>query len=228
MDKIANVVKLFIGRYASLYHYTDIQNLESIQSSNTLISCNSVDPNLSKDRRSKPIETIYNEKTFIANDQLEIVNSMFADGITPHDFRKFLDRHVFFWLNKGDCLSMFGSYKRRIPQKKAAIIVFNAQTILSACWDSTKFCKYNSGSSPQNPSSCTYKKNFDIFLPANCLGTNRCPHVPTKVSEIKEVLVESKVMNLSDHVEKVFTESVDQIPRDWQDYYCPISNFGEV
>jgi hypothetical protein len=57
--------------------------------------------------------------------------------------------------------------------------------------------KYDSGSSPRFPTHCSYKKSPSMFLPLSEFKSIMNNTVPVKASEIREVLIEDQVNNVS-------------------------------
>ncbi|WP_445671812.1 DUF7002 family protein [Paenibacillus sp. FSL R5-0378] len=64
-------------------------------------------------------------------------------------------------------------------------------------YDNVELSKYDSGSSPRFPARCSYKKNMEMFLALGQFEIVQKNDVPTKPSEIREVLVQEEVTNLS-------------------------------
>jgi hypothetical protein len=208
-----------------LFHNTDIRNLNSIAHFDAMFSCHRVDPTLSQQRRTTSITTSYQGQVFIANDQLKIHDSMMATGITKQAFRAYLDKHVFFWPTYSDCKRMYTSYVRRQPNNQRVIFKFRAFDLLLSNFSRTKICKYNSGSNPLNIHACSYRKGPHIFLPANDFEVVQRHDVPTSPTEIREVLVEGEVVNISRYIEKIYCPNINMLPVSWRGFYEHISAF---
>ncbi|WP_288185008.1 hypothetical protein [uncultured Sporomusa sp.] len=211
--------------YSNLYHYTDLRNLESIYYFNKLISCAIASPSLSVSRRKCPQEINYQGHVFIANDQLPISETIMEYGCLVQQFRQFLDRHVFFWLRRNDCRIMYKSYARRNHNKQAVIFVLNSRLLIQHNFHRIKLCKYNSGSSPLYPQTCNYRKSPNIFVQASEFGLTSNSTHPSKANDIKEILVEDQVADLSIYIQQIYTSSNSVLPDPWKGFFCNINDF---
>lgn len=199
----------------SLFHFTRVRNLRSIAHLDALYACLTVDPSLSNERRVVRKEVQFHGHVFVANAHLRIADQMMDPQTTQEEFRHYLDQHVFFWPTQRDCLKMLQIYSRREPEESFAILQLDAEGVLNDFYDAAKLSKYDSGSSPRFPNRCSYKKSLQMFLPLNQFEIAREHDVPTKPSEIREVLVEEKVTNLSQYLQAIYSESSVGIPGKW-------------
>ncbi|OCT14190.1 hypothetical protein A8709_25490 [Paenibacillus pectinilyticus] len=169
-------------------------------------------------------EVVHEGQTIILNAHLRIPDSMIDPSTTQEQFRASIDRHVFFWPTLRDCLKMLDTYARREPGEGFAVLKCDAQSLLLDHYDSARLSKYDSGSSPRYPNNCTYKKSQDMFLPVDSFQEINKHLVPTKASEIKEVLIEGKVSHLSKYVEEVYADDVQRVPERWRELTQPLQD----
>lgn len=210
-----------------LFHNTDLRNIESIAYTDTLYSCQSVDPSLSYRRRTEAIAINFNGFKFVANDQLKIHDEMMAPGVSKKAFRTFLDKHVFFWATHTDCKRMYKSYERKQPKNKRVVFKFNASDLLLQNFPRVKLCKYNSGSNPLNIRACNYRKGPHIFLPARLFLSKHSDDVPTSPAQIREILIEEKVKHISKYIDTIYCHNKSDLPSHWKKFYKHISSFWE-
>lgn len=146
---------------------------------------------------------------------------MIDPSTTQAQFRAILDLHVFFWPTLRDCQKMMDTYVRREPEEGFAVLKFDANELLSKHCASTKLSKYDLGSSPRFLTNCSYKKSEEMFLPLHEFKrlTNRI--VPTKASEIKEVLIADKVHDVSNNLLAVYVEDYHSVPERWRKFVRP-------
>ncbi|MGO4272098.1 hypothetical protein AB4Z22_20040 [Paenibacillus sp. TAF58] len=111
---------------------------------------------------------------------------------------------------------MLEIYSRREPDEAFAILQLDAHSLLWDFYDTVKLSKYDSGSSPRYPTRCSYKKSLQMFLPLDQFEIERGNDVPSKPSEIREVLVEGKVPNLSRYLQAVYCQNMQEIPKRWR------------
>ncbi|MZQ81284.1 hypothetical protein GQF01_03990 [Paenibacillus sp. 5J-6] len=209
----------------SLFHFTRVRNLGSMAHLDALYACLTVDPSLSNERRVVRKEIQFHGHVFVANAHLRIADQVMNPQTTHLEFHHYLDQHVFFWPTQRDCLKMLQIYSKREPDEAFAILQLDAEALLSDFYDAVKLSKYDSGSSPRYPNRCSYKKSLQMFLPLHQFEIARENDVPTKPSEIREVLVEEKVTNLSQYVEVIYCESSQGIAERWLKYIRPLQEF---
>jgi hypothetical protein len=202
----------------SLYHFTRLSNLPSIAYFDALFSCYKVDPSLSSQRRGATMQVKFDGQIFTTNPHLRIVDKIMDPGTTQQEFRTYLDQHVFLFPNKRNCLYMMRTYRRREPNESFIILEFDAGTLLNDYYYKVKLSKYDSGSSPRFPNRCSYRKSKQMFLPLNQFGSIKNSLVPTKASEIYEVLVEDEIRNLSKFLKVLFCSNTAEIPEKWRPF----------
>lgn len=190
-----------------LYHFTRASNLEAIFYYDTLFSSYSLAPDDSGERRKQPEFVSDQQFTYTLNPHLSIPESMMAEGVTLAEFRICLNRHVFFWPTLSDCRKMMATYARREPEESFAVLMLDAYSLLDRNFAKAKLSKYDSGSCPRFPSRCSYKKSPAMLLPAAQFTQVINGTVPSKPSEIREVLVEGQVEGLAGYLRAVFTDS---------------------
>jgi hypothetical protein len=200
----------------SLFHFTRVSNLSAMADFDTLFSSNQFTPEASGARRLKATKVQVNERFITINAHLRIPDRMFDAGITQEQFRTYLDRHVFFWPTLKDCQKMLDTYKRREPSEKFAVLELDAYTLLAEHFECAKLTKYDSGSAPRFPNKCTYKKSLDIFLPLKSFMSVLNPIVPIKPSEIREVLIEDRVTQLSAYLQVIWIDHSEDLPERWR------------
>lgn len=202
----------------SLFHFTRARNLPSIAHLDALYSSFKVDPVLSNERRLVSREVDFHGHVFIANAHLRIADQVMDPKITQLQFYNYLDQHVFFWPTQRDCRKMLESYSKREPYEDFAILQLEAHSLLYDFYDSVELSKYDSGSSPRFPARCSYKKNMKMFLALDQFEIVQKNDVPTKTSEIREVLVQEKVTNLTSYLQAVYCNDVEKVPDRWRNY----------
>lgn len=212
----------------SIFHFTRVRNLPSVAHLNALYSCHKVDPSLSIERRSLSREIHLDGHVFVANAHLRIADQVMDASITHQQFHSYLDQHVFFWPTQRDCQKMLEMYARREPNEDFAILQFDAHSLLSDFYDMVKLSKYDSGSSPRYPNRCGYKKSLQMFVTLDQFEIMRRDDVPTKPSEIREVLVEEKVTNLSRYLQFIYCDNKEGIPERWRELARSIQDFKNL
>ncbi|WP_141335641.1 MULTISPECIES: hypothetical protein [unclassified Paenibacillus] len=208
----------------SLYHFTRVRNLPAIAHFDALLSSYNLNPHGAGERRSEAKEVNYHEYSVTINAHLRIPDSMIDAETTQEQFRACLDRHVFFWPTLKDCQKMMDTYTRREPDERFAILEFDAYFLLLEHYSAVKLSKYDSGSSPRFPTLCSYKKSPDMFLPLNGFKIILNNIVPTKASEIREVLIEDQVINVSKYLRAVYVDNCKVIPECWRDRAKPLAD----
>ncbi|TVY11351.1 DUF7002 family protein [Paenibacillus cremeus] len=214
----------------SLFHFTRVRNLLSMVQQDALYSSHQADPAWSNGRREVRREIHFHGQVYIANAHLRIADQMMAANTTHQQFYHYLDQHVFFWPTYRDCLKMLEMYSKREPQEAFAILQLDAYSLLFDYHNRVKLSKYDSGSSPRYANRCSYKKSLQMFLPLEQFEMVRENDVPTKPSEIREVLVEEKVTNLSRYLQAVYCNEMKEIPDGWRMYAQSLQDFkkGEL
>jgi hypothetical protein len=200
----------------SLFHFTRARNLPAIAHHDSLYSSYSVSPPFSDCFRETTLEVDFGGWNVTLNPHLRISDAVMDPDTSKRQFRIGLDQHVFFWPTKRDCQKMLETYKRREPNERFVVIRLNAAPLIRDHYDHVKLTKYDSGSSPRYPNRCSYKKSLSLFLPIFKFGTYKDKMVPSKPSEIREVLVEGKVSQLSKYLQTIYCESVEDVPEQWQ------------
>ncbi|TDF99435.1 DUF7002 family protein [Paenibacillus piri] len=208
----------------SLYHFTRERNLPAIAQFDALLSSYTINPLFAGERRSEAKAVNYNGYRITINAHLKIPDSMMDAAITQEQFRTCLDRHVFFWPTLKDCRKMLDTYTRREPDESFAIMEFDARSLLSEHFSAAKLSKYDSGSSPRFPTLCSYRKSPDMFLPLNRFKTVVNNIVPAKASEIREILIEDRVIEVSKHLRAVYADHGKGIPDCWRDLAKPLTD----
>ncbi|MEC0370223.1 DUF7002 family protein [Paenibacillus chibensis] len=191
MEIVASVTPT-AGR-RTLYHFTRLSNLTAIAASDSLVSSGSMSPYPAGERRTSPMKVRYDRHLITINAHLCIPESMLEPDFTLEQFRAYLDRHVFFWPTRRDCQKMLSTYTRREPEEKFAVLSFDAASLLLDHYDAVKLSKYDSGSSPRYPKHCSYKKSPNMFVDLDHYKIKVNGNVPTKASEIREVLIENRL-----------------------------------
>ncbi|NOU97022.1 hypothetical protein GC093_27920 [Paenibacillus sp. LMG 31456] len=212
----------------SLYHFTRVTNLSAIAHYDALLSSYNISPHLAGERRSEARVVNYYEFSVTLNAHLRIPDSMIDHGITQEQFRECLNRHVFFWPTLKDCQKMMDTYARREPEEGFAVLEFDANSLLAEHFSSVKLSKYDSGSSPRFPKHCSYKKSLAMFLPLRSFKSIMNKLVPTNASEIKEVLIEDQVNNVSQYLRTVYVDSSKVIPLCWRDLAKPMGDLQVI
>ncbi len=225
-EDIVNIVTKSKGR-KSLYHFTRGRNLKTIAQLDTLCSSYHIHPYDAGERRLHPKEVAFRENLVMINAHLRIPEQLIDASTTMQEFRATLDRHVFFWPTRRDCLKMLDTYTRREPNEAFAILEFDAHDLLLAHFSAVKLSKYDSGSSPRFPKHCTYKKSPNMFLPLNEFlhvdGSNTT--WPSRASDIKEILIAERVTNISQYIRNVYVHDRASIPDGWRGFAKPLQDF---
>ncbi|KRE83030.1 hypothetical protein ASG89_12920 [Paenibacillus sp. Soil766] len=211
----------------SFFHFTRVRNLPSVAHLDALYACHKVDPTLSNERRSVSREIHLDGHVFIANAHLRITDQVMDASITHQQFHSYLDQHVFFWPTQRDCQKMLEMYARREPDEDFVILQLDAHALLSDFYDTVKLSKYDSGSSPRYPNRCAYKKSLQMFVTLDQFELVRRNDVPTKPSEIREVLVEQEVTQLSRYLQYIYCDQREGIPGRWRELARSIQDFKE-
>jgi hypothetical protein len=207
----------------SLYHFTRVRNLQAIANLDGLYSSAMLSPEFSKGiRRNEATHIYFNEQTVVLNAHLRIRPEMMDPDTTEEQFRACLDHHVFLWPTERDCLAMVNMYSRREPNESFAILQFAAYELLSDHFAAIKLSKYDSGSSPRYPHRTSYRKSCKMFLSLDSFRKTTDRLVPSKPSEIKEVLVEVKLLPLSKYLQTVYCSEVLQVPTMWRSLVKPL------
>lgn len=199
----------------SLFHFTRAGNLPAIAHFDALLSSSQANRGTSGERRLKPVNVNYNGQSIIVNTHLRIPDSMIDPATTLEQFRACLDRHVFFWPTLKDCQKMMDTYARREPDERFAVLEFDAYALMAGHYSAVRLSKYDSGSSPRYPNLCSYRKSPAMFLPLYRFQLVLNNLVPGKPSEIREVLVEDRVMNVSEYLKAVYVDQVEDVPKRW-------------
>lgn len=205
-----------------LYHFTRASNLRAIAHFDSLMSSSQLKPELVGERRLEAEKVSFRDYPATINPTLRIAQGMFDPAITQQQFRTYLDQHVFFWPTLKDCLKMLVTYTRREPDESFAVLVFDAFSLLTEHYPAVKLSKYDSGSSPRFPQNCSYKKSLEMFLPLDRFTITLNSLVPTKASEIKEVLVEDKVSHVFKHLQAVYVDGNYALSDQWIGLFKPL------
>lgn len=198
-----------------LYHFTRMSNLASITASDQLLSASALCPQSSLERRRSPVEVSRMHGTATLNPHLRIADSMMEEGVTQEEFRSWLNRHVFFWPTAKDCRKMLEVYRRREPDGRFCVLALDTGAFLAAHYSDVRVTKYDSGSSPRFPHRCSYRKSPRMFLPLEQFMSVDRPDVPIAVGEIREVLVDSRVLGVTSLLRAVFAPPAGELPSDW-------------
>ncbi|MEW9700362.1 hypothetical protein [Paenibacillus sp. SI8] len=212
-NNIARITKS-AGR-KSVYHFTRARNLSAIAHFDSLWSSHRILPYSEGDRRLAIKEVCHRGFEITVNAHLRIPADMMEGDCTVEQFRSYLDRHVFFWPTRQDCLKMLTTYQRREPSEHFAVLELEASPLLLAHWKSVRLSKYDSGSSPRFPKHCMYRKSPEMFLSLADFGNKNNYTVPVKPSEIKEILIENQVRFITHLLKAVYTDNLEDIPINW-------------
>jgi hypothetical protein len=203
------------ARRKSVYHFTRAKNLSAIAHFDCLWSSHRIVPNSEGERRLKTREACFEGLEITVNPHLRIPANLMEGDCTVEQFRSCLDRHVFFWPTRQDCLKMLTTYQRREPSEHFAVLELEASPLLLANWNSVRLSKYDSGSSPRFPKNCKYRKSPDMFVPLADFGHKNNDSIPVKPSEIKEILIENQACSITNHLKAVYCNNLKDIPSDW-------------
>ncbi|MBB6669096.1 DUF7002 family protein [Cohnella nanjingensis] len=206
----------------TLYHFTRGTNLPAMARRDALLSSYTLYPHEAGVRREKPLVLRDPECRATLNAHLRIPEHMIEAGYTLAEFRASLDRHVFFWPTVRDCRKMWETYSKREPEETFAILACDAHALLLNHYRAAKLSKYDSGSAPRFPHLCTYKKSPDMFLPLSEFGCVLQSNVPGKASEIREFLVEDKIINLVKYMQAVYVTDFRIVPENWRALAKPV------
>jgi predicted DNA-binding protein len=208
---------------SSLFHFTRTDNLSAIAHLDSLLSSSEIDPSLTGERRLRATKIQYDEYSMTINAHLKIPDLMMDASITQEQFRTCLDRHVFFWPTLKDCQKMLDTYARREPGERFAVLEFDAYRLMTDHYSAVKLSKYDSGSAPRFPKTCSYRKSLEMFLPLDRYKLLSSSIVPTKASEIREVLIEDRVMKISDYLQSVYVDRCEDAPMLWRTLIRPLA-----
>ncbi|OPA73266.1 hypothetical protein BVG16_29755 [Paenibacillus selenitireducens] len=223
---IATITKT--NNRTSLYHFTRASNLQAIVHFDALFASNKIHPWSIGERRAEPIQVNYQDYAITINSHIKIPDVMIDPANTQEQFRACLDQHVFFWPTLKDCRKMMDTYARREPEERFVVLEIDAYSLLFDYYPVVKITKYDSGSSPRFPARCSYKKSRDIFLPLQHFKSIVNNTVPTKASEVREVLIEEQVHNLSKYILAIYIEDIEDIPACWRGLGKPIADLQDV
>ncbi|MWV42884.1 hypothetical protein GRF59_04520 [Paenibacillus sp. HJL G12] len=209
-----------------LYHFTRVRNLQAIAHLDSLLSSYSIHPYCTGERRTKPKEVNYGKYPVTINAHLRIPEHMMEAGCTLEEFRSFLDKHVFFWPTMKDCQKMMETYSRREPDENFAVLVLDAFSLLMENFSHVSLSKYDSGSSPRFPKHCTYRKSPEMFVALDDFKIKLNKTVPVKASEVREVLIEAKVTDISRVLRMIYVEDPEMLPVHWKQMARPMTDFN--
>ncbi|MCC2684340.1 MAG: hypothetical protein K0R75_1239 [Paenibacillaceae bacterium] len=199
----------------SVYHFTRAKNLSSIAHFDSLWSSHRILPDSNGERRLATKEVCIGPFELKVNPHLRIPANLMEEDCTVEQFRAFLDRHVFFWPTRQDCLKMLTTYQRREPSEHFAILELEASPLLMAHWKSVRLSKYDSGSSPRFPKNCNYRKSPAMFVPLADFGRKTNNSIPVKPSEIKEILIENETSSITHFLRALYCDHPEDIPSEW-------------
>lgn len=208
----------------SLYHFTRARNLPAMAALDALFAPAVLSPeHAAGARRTTALQIEYAGQPVVLNSHLRITPEAMDPSTTPEQFRLCLDRHVFLWPTWRDCLAMAAMYSRREPGEVFAILKFDASELLIDQFDRIKLSKYDSGSSPRFPHRMSYRKSCGMLLPLTEFMSATGQAIPTKPSEIKEVLVEGQISPLSRYLQTVYCSEPQLVPDSWQPVCQPLT-----
>jgi len=205
-----------------LYHFARTVNLEAMAHYDALMSSYALDPLDAIRRRATAKQVVYGNFTVTLNAHLRIPDSMIDPSTTQEQFREALNRHVFLWPTKRDCQKMLEMYSRREPDAAFAVLEFEAYSLIASHYAAVKLAKYDSGSAPRFPKHCSYRKSPDLFLPIDDFMQVKSSIVPVKASEIKEVLVEHRIDDVSAHLRAIYVDDEKAVPAKWRHLAAPL------
>jgi hypothetical protein len=206
----------------SLYHFTRVDNLSSIVTSDTLYASDKVHPNPQGKRRTEKEVHQTNGNRVILNAHLQISTDMMDTDTNVSQFRSFLDQHVFLWPTLRLCEQMLQMYSRREPCEKFSVLQFDAYPLLSDLYDRVRLSKYDAGSMPRYPQRTSYRKTLRMFLPLDEFGERRDILVPRIPSEIHEILVQSSISRLQRYLQTLYCTDITDVPSPWAHLYRPL------
>ncbi|MEC0172371.1 DUF7002 family protein [Paenibacillus graminis] len=201
----------------SLYHFTRARNLPGMAALDAIFASSLLYPEYANGvRRTEAREAAFNGQLAVLNAHLRITpEAIMGPGTTAEQFRACLDRHVFLWPTKRDCMAMASMYSRREPGEAFAILRFAARPLLTEHFDHIRLSKYDSGSSPRYPHRMSYRKSCDMLLPIGQFMTKKGAALPAAPSQIKEVLVELQLTPLSRYLQTVYCSDPGRVPVAW-------------
>ncbi|WP_435168718.1 DUF7002 family protein [Paenibacillus glycanilyticus] len=206
----------------SAYHFTRASNLRGIAHFDSIWSSQHLLPESTGERRTLREEVSYEGASITVNSHLRIPEAMMEAGCSVEEFRNFIDKHIFFWPTKRDCLKMLTTYMRREPDEAFAVLEFEASELLLAHRESVRLSKYDSGSSPRFPKSCNYRKSPAMFVSLADFGRRTDHAVPLKPSEIKEILIEEQARSITRLLRSVYAPTQEHVPLAWLPNYQPL------
>lgn len=207
----------------SLYHFTRAVNLPAMAALDAIYSSASLSPgHAAGERRPRAQRISYAGQTAVLNAHLRIKPEAMAPGTTVEEFRRCLDRHVFLWPTWRDCLAMAAMYSRREPGEPFAVLKLDARQVLAAHFSRIRLSKYDSGSSPRFPHRMLYRKSCAMLLPLAEFMSSTGQAIPSKPSEIKEVLAQDKLSSISLYLQTVYCSQLQLVPEIWQPICQPL------
>lgn len=207
----------------SLYHFTRAANLSAIAALDGLYSSAALSPaHADGERRTAAHRVSYAGQNAVLNAHLHITPEAMAPGTTVEEFRRCLDRHVFLWPTWRDCLAMAAMYSRREPGEIFAVLKLDARQVLADHFSRIRLSKYDSGSSPRFPHRMLYRKSCAMLLPLAEFMSAAGQAIPSKPSEIKEVLVEGSLSPISRYLQTVYCSQPQLVPELWQPVCEPL------
>ncbi|SFE83369.1 hypothetical protein SAMN05216378_4249 [Paenibacillus catalpae] len=206
----------------SAFHFTRARNLQAIAHLDSLWSSHHLLPEATGERRTSTEEVTYEGTSITVNSHLRIPEAMMEANCTVEEFRTFIDKHVFFWPTRRDCLKMLTTYMKREPSERFAVIELEASELLREHETSVRFSKYDSGSSPRFPNTCMYRKSPDMFVSLADFGRKTNHAVPVKPSEIKEILIEDQVRSVTQLIKSVYVQHPEDVPARWLNEFQPL------
>ncbi|CAM3463577.1 hypothetical protein PALU110988_23915 [Paenibacillus lupini] len=209
------------------FHFTRASNLQAIAHFDSLWSSQHLLPDSMGERRTSAEEVRHEGASITVNSHLRIPASMMEANCTVEEFRAFIDRHVFFWPTRRECLKMLTTYMKREPSERFAVLELDASELLRVHEKAVRFSKYDSGSSPRFPKNCTYKKSPSMFVSLAEFGRRTDHAVPVKPSEIKEILIEEQARSITRLLKSVYVKNSDDVPSEWLKHYKPLDNLLE-
>ncbi|MNC05268.1 hypothetical protein D3C75_527370 [compost metagenome] len=212
-----SIIEKIAHRRPLLYHFTRTANLASITRSDQLLSARELAPLAPAERRTNPVEVVRDSGAdrAILNPHLRIADSMLAEGVSQEEFRRWLNRHIFFWPTAKDCRQMLEVYRRREPSGRFCVLALDTRLLLAAHYAAVRLTKYDSGSSPRFPHRCSYRKSPEMFLPLDRFGSSTRTDTPVSVAEIKEVLVDGQATGVAQLLRAVYADADEELPADW-------------
>ncbi|WP_371826318.1 DUF7002 family protein [Alicyclobacillus fastidiosus] len=208
----------------SLYHFTRVDNLPAIVSSDALYASDIVHPNPQGNRRTEKEVHQLNGNKVLLNAHLHISTEIMDTDTTVRQFRSFLDQHVFLWPTLRLCQQMLQMYSRREPFEKFAVLQLAAYPLLFDHYHQVRLSKYDAGSMPRYPQRTSYRKTLRMFLPLSEFRAHDHALIPRIPSEIHEILIHNSVSSLHRYIETVYCSDVGDIPTSWVHLYKPLQD----